>query len=323
MEPDLQLYRQVLESFYDGVYLVDASLRITAWSDGAERITGYRAEQVVGRRCDELFFHTDRQGKRLCGGACPLVRTIADGQRRELELSLQNNEGELLPVHMRVAPLLTGREGFVVAIERCGAAPKARNGARQQEKMEQLALRDTLTGLANRRHLELELRRRLQSFRQGGKNFGLLFIDIDHFKQVNDTLGHGAGDRVLKCVARTVADALRGFDLLGRWSGEEFIALVDEVDEEQLRHVADRCRAHVEDAQICIGGKRLQLTISVGATLARETDMPAQLVDRADRLMYASKRAGRNLVSMERTVEGGRRRAVFQLPRTRHSLECS
>ncbi|GAG00076.1 unnamed protein product, partial [marine sediment metagenome] len=122
--------------------------------------------------------------------------------------------------------------------------------------------------------------------------------DIDHFKRVNDSHGHDAGDAVLKTVARTLLESSRGFDILGRWGGEEFLGLVQNVDEDHLGVVSERLRALVAASSVRHGDAEIRVTVSIGATLARTDDTPERLVKRADSVMYESKRAGRNRVTL-------------------------
>lgn len=128
---------------------------------------------------------------------------------------------------------------------------------------------------------------------------GVIFIDVDHFKAINDSHGHRAGDRVLRMVGRSMAAALRRGDLPIRWGGEEFVCLLPGVDAAGLAAAAERVRMLVSGSWLDHYGTRLRVTISVGATLARSGESPADLVERADRLMYQSKQAGRNRVTTD------------------------
>ncbi|MDP2044936.1 MAG: GGDEF domain-containing protein, partial [Deltaproteobacteria bacterium] len=126
--------------------------------------------------------------------------------------------------------------------------------------------------------------------------FGVIFSDVDRFKQVNDTFGHQTGDMVLKMVAQTLVKNCRSFDLVGRWGGEEFVCVISKLkDPDQMVLIAERLRALVESAWVSLPVCSLHVTISLGVTLARLQDSPGILIHRADELMYRSKNAGRNL----------------------------
>jgi diguanylate cyclase (GGDEF)-like protein len=127
--------------------------------------------------------------------------------------------------------------------------------------------------------------------------FGVLFIDIDHFKKVNDTYGHNTGDKVLKMVATTLSCNIRTTDFLGRWGGEEFVAIIPNLKQEQLVHLANKLRHLVAGSQLQLERSAVRVTISIGATLAQEEDSVETLVERADQLLYQSKTSGRNCIS--------------------------
>ncbi len=123
-------------------------------------------------------------------------------------------------------------------------------------------------------------------------------MDIDHFKKVNDTYGHDIGDEVLKFVANTFVTNSRPFDSYGRWGGEEFIGIIRNITCEGLEHIGNRLRLLVENSYILHENKKLQVTISIGATLVKDDDTIESLVKRADILLYQSKAAGRNRLTI-------------------------
>jgi diguanylate cyclase (GGDEF)-like protein len=168
------------------------------------------------------------------------------------------------------------------------------------EELQELAMHDPLTGIANRRFVEISLAARLEELKRYGFSFSVMFIDADHFKKINDTHGHGVGDRILKMISATVANSLRSFDTIGRWGGEEFVVLLINTKKEDLFKLADRLRRLVSQSALTLeNGEKLKITVSVGATAAQKGDTVESLVERADKLMFESKRRGRNLVSIE------------------------
>jgi diguanylate cyclase (GGDEF)-like protein len=162
-------------------------------------------------------------------------------------------------------------------------------------RLAEQALTDDLTGLANRRHGAHQLEREVALSVRHGRLLALARVDVDHFKLINDTHGHQAGDRVLAEVARRLAGAVRGGDELARWGGDEFVAILPGADRNGALRAAERLRAAVADAPIEIDGAALAITISVGwAHWAGDT--PDDLLARADRALYRAKDAGRNAV---------------------------
>lgn len=167
-------------------------------------------------------------------------------------------------------------------------------------RMEAQARTDYLTGVFNRRHFVELAERELERARRFHRPFALLMIDVDHFKRLNDTRGHGAGDVALQALARVIGENLRRNDILGRLGGEEFAVVLVEADEPEAIEIARRvCRA-VAAAEIAApSGEAIRLTVSIGLAQrhARSTDFDA-LLNAADQAMYAAKQTGRNQVAV-------------------------
>jgi diguanylate cyclase (GGDEF)-like protein len=163
-------------------------------------------------------------------------------------------------------------------------------------QLEALATTDPLTGLANHRAMVGALEHEVERSRRYDRGYAALFLDIDHFKALNDSYGHGAGDAALREFAEVVRAASRNVDILGRWGGEEFLVLVPEADRETALSAAERIRAAVAAHSFAVGGG-CHLTCSVGfAIYPDDADDRDTLVARADQAMYAAKRLGRNQV---------------------------
>jgi diguanylate cyclase (GGDEF)-like protein/PAS domain S-box-containing protein len=293
-------FRSILDSFSDGVYFVDRQRVITYWNQGAERITGYSAATVIGTRCsDDLLVHVDSAGRNLCQGLCPVAATIGDGCHREARVFLRHRDGHRVPVKIRVAPLFEADGTVMGAVEVFHDDAETMAALERVDELQRAIYLDALTGLANRTYTEITVRARLDEMVRYRWPFGVLFLDVDHFKLVNDGHGHETGDRVLRAVAGTLAKSARSFDLVGRWGGDEFVAVVANVDLPAVATLAERFRALVETSRVSCDGRALPITVSVGAALARAGDTTDGLLRRADALMYESKRAGRNTATVE------------------------
>ncbi|WP_107852558.1 sensor domain-containing diguanylate cyclase [Oceanimonas marisflavi] len=189
--------------------------------------------------------------------------------------------------------------GEDVAVTILVQAIHALNGRllRANRQLEDLASTDSLTRAWNRYRIEQALNVRLQAAEQGGQPFALLLLDVDFFKRINDTHGHQAGDRVLTTLAETIGGSLRSTDLLGRWGGEEFMVLgTDCCTADDGLCLAERIRQRVENTDF---GEMGPVTVSIGVSLWRPGDNGKQLLERADRALYAAKNAGRNRVVLE------------------------
>lgn len=168
----------------------------------------------------------------------------------------------------------------------------------------EMAVRDGGTGLFNRRYLEVHLQKKLQDNRETGKNLCILILDIDHFKSVNDTHGHVVGDEVLRVFATRLLDNLRGFDLVARLGGEEFVAILPDISPERAMFIAERLRRSIADEPVrCnIKDKILNVTTSIGGAIIEAGDYSVQqAIDRADKALYEAKHGGRNCTVFEHT----------------------
>jgi two-component system cell cycle response regulator len=157
-----------------------------------------------------------------------------------------------------------------------------------------VARTDSLTGIGNRRVTEEELARLLADCRRHCTSLGVLIIDVDHFKAVNDRHGHGGGDIVLREVVNRVAGCLRINDLVGRWGGEEFIVLLPNTGTVKMAIVAERIRSHVAADPIAVKHATAAVTVSVGAPTATAIDDTDGVVDRADAALYTAKKTDRD-----------------------------
>jgi len=152
--------------------------------------------------------------------------------------------------------------------------------------------------LANRNYIEREIQSRFEENKRFHVPFGILFIDVDHFKKCNDTYGHDVGDDVLKLIANTFVANARPFDLYGRWGGEEFLGIIRNINNEDLESLGNRLRKLIENSYILHENKKLHVTVSIGATVVRKGDSTGSLIKRADTLLYKSKEAGRNCLTI-------------------------
>lgn len=173
-------------------------------------------------------------------------------------------------------------------------------------KLTIMAERDELTGLYNRRHLmDVLEREKSRADRSGGNTFCVCLIDLDHFKRVNDTFGHGNGDTVLRTLARVAEQCIRGADCLGRWGGEEFLLLQPETSVESAEVCVQRIRAELERTAFEGLPAELRVTLSAGIAQYQHADSVTNLIDRADRALYQAKRNGRNRVMKAEMAEAG------------------
>jgi diguanylate cyclase (GGDEF)-like protein len=198
------------------------------------------------------------------------------------------------------ATALRDRTGKIIgAIESFSNNSSVINARRRLNELSQFIHTDVLTRVGNRRHIEGRLHAAIAEFETNRNQAGLLFMDIDHFKRVNDAFGHVVGDQILCMVTNTFQHALRLTDTIGRWGGEEFVALLYGIDNDKaLFKIAEKVRMLVEASHLDLDNQNLRVTISIGATRLYSNDTPESILRRADGLMYRSKQAGRNRVTI-------------------------
>lgn len=291
---------RLLEEVDEGVYFTDRQRRITFWNKAAERISGYKRREVVGSRCSaNLLIHVDRRGRELCQGACPLAHTLRDCRLRQADIFMHHRDGHRVPVHVRVFPLLDDNGEVTGAAELFSDLSEIPVLEARLQKLEKIAMTDRLTGAANRHYCETFLQARLEEFRRFRWPLGVIFFDIDDFKELNDRHSHRVGDKALRMVARTLQHNIRSVDQAGRWGGEEFLVTLRNADRNNLRRIAEKLRLLVGKSVFFEKQAPVSVTLSGGATLARGGDSAASLVERADLLMYLSKKKGKNAISFD------------------------
>jgi len=285
-------FKTLVDGMTHGVFLLRSDKTVTYW--------GYRSDEVIGKQqCCDVLKPVDAEGNAICDSNCPFDAAIRDGKPREADFYIHDKDGRRVPV----AAMLSTVRGDdangprIIAVMR----DHSRMAAAQQriEELETLSLIDPLTKLGNRLYLEMNLLAKLHELRRYSWPFGVIFCDIDEFKKINDQYGHDAGDSVLVTVSKALQMQSRPFDIVGRWGGDEFCAVIVHASPEQLGAIANRYRSVVSEAQTQHGSVVVGATVSVGAALARPDDTVDTLYRRVDQLMYKSKAAGRNRVTTE------------------------
>jgi diguanylate cyclase (GGDEF)-like protein len=232
---------------------------------------------------------------------------MQDGKVREAEVFMHHRNGHRVPVRVRGAPLVDESGAVVGAVEVFSENTRNYKAFRTLRRLQSEVLRDALTGIGNRKLADMTLDNLLHGFHTHGVPFGVLLADIDHFKRVNDTWGHGVGDRVLRMVAGTLTSGVRPLDTACRWGGEEFLVLLPGAGEQGLANAAERLRVMIASSWVVEQGERMIVTASFGGTVSRPGDTARTVLDRADATLYRSKQAGRNCTSLDcaQSEQGG------------------
>ena len=294
-----ELFKELLENLYDGVYYVDTQKVVTYWNKSAERISGYNKEEVCGHSCaDNILQHINDKGVELCKKGCPLGMTLKDGKIRDTEIYLHHKSGHRVPVSVRASAIRNEKNEIIGAVEIFSDNSKRIDIIKEIESLKKEVFIDQLTQVGNRKFAEMNLSTRMNELKGNEIIFGVLFMDIDHFKKFNDTYGHNTGDEVLKMVAKTITSAVRSIDVVCRWGGEEFIVILPNMDRQALANIAERIRLFIEKSWITFEKENLKVTVSIGGAIATNEDTIESIIHRSDAQMYQSKKSGRNCVTI-------------------------
>lgn len=307
------LSAEFLNALDEAVYFVDRTRKILFWNNAAAAITGYGPEQVVDHRCHEnILRHIDESGTPLCQTRCPLVRCMDGGEQERDRVFLHHATGYRLPVAVRVVPVRDPDGKIVGALEIFSDQLAQQVAVAEARRWQQDAYMDPLLGIPNRRATQSALETRLSELSHTGRLFGLAWADVDHFKSVNDNHGHPVGDRALDVVAKTLAHNVRAHDFVGRWGGDEFLVMLDCIDEDDLLRLVDRLRVLVAASTIATKGGEIAVSISVGAAIAVRGEPVDELIERVDKLLLSAKEQGRNRLAGGGDVTRELRRRLAQ-----------
>ncbi len=288
-------YKVMLDQMSEGVYFTDTDRRILYWNIAAEQLTGYSAQDVVGSYCqDNILRHVDCNGCSMCEQYCPLSNSLTEGKQVYKRAYLFHKKGYRLPVDVKVSPVFSSARHVIGAVEVFSDA----SGSLELENINRTLRKqlhiDLMTKLPNRRALMTALKDEFFRYKRYEAPFSIAAIDIDHFKAVNDTFGHPAGDRVLVWFANQLKSAFRKVDTISRYGGEEFFVLLPKTENGTAAIAASKLK-NILNEQICpITGNTL--TASIGLTTVKKNDTLRKVLERSDAALYQAKNNGRNCI---------------------------
>lgn len=276
---ELEVLRQVLAASRDVICLVDAEDGTTLYSSpSCLELIGYAVEEVVGRSA-YAYVHEDD----VTAVQEAMVRLVKSAQPLTLQFRMLHRGGAHVWVEASAQPPAAGSTRFAVGL---------RDVTERRELDELLrvaALKDPVTGLANRRLLDDELEAAVARAERTGGSLAVVVIDLDEFKQINDRHGHSVGDEVLRATGARLAAAIRAGDVAGRFGGDEFLALLFDADAQEADALVERLeQALLAPVATAIGP--LPVRASVGLAHLQQDQQPLELLNAADRAMYAAKR---------------------------------
>ncbi len=294
LEREKEHAQVTLSSIGDGVIRTDAHGRIDFMNPAAQNLTGCREREAAGRPVGEIYRVRDEATGRLRPN--PVELCLGEGRVMETSdpVALLRHDGSELAVHDSAAPIRDASGRTVGAVLVFQDVTRLRSLERE---MAYLARHDPLTGLINRREFESRLHQAIRSARSVGRHFALCYIDLDDFKIVNDTCGHGAGDELLRQLAGILAESIRPCDTVARLGGDEFAVLLADCPVADARRLADELLGAITRHRFAWQDRVFSVGASIGVVpLGDPSATMAQLLSAADSACYVAKDRGRNQI---------------------------
>jgi diguanylate cyclase (GGDEF)-like protein/PAS domain S-box-containing protein len=268
--------RNILNNLNEGVCLVDVNKHIAFWNRGAERITGLKADDVVGKHCtDEMFYHYKRDNGSLRAAAFPLHKTLLDGKIRESSVYLRHRSGQHVEVCVKTTALYDDN-AISGAMEVFSETTEKQN----PHPSEDATLYDALTGLPNRRYTEYYLKNRLNELDTLDISFSIILARIWNILDVQKAFGLDAGDKIIKLVAKEMRGAFRKNDFVGRWGGDELLVAIIGVSEEDLGFICEKVRNLIKNPMLRMEGESVSAALSISTAAAYKGDTMNSIEER-------------------------------------------
>jgi diguanylate cyclase (GGDEF)-like protein/PAS domain S-box-containing protein len=284
-----ELFRNVLEGLHTGVYVMDRSGKILFWNDGAERITGYLRQDMIGRVSQSNFLgQTDGDGNELAGALSPISMVMRDGKRVAKQVSLCHKAGHRVPVQLHAFPIRDVHGTISAAAESFEESVSVTEWDRRQDKLATYGCLDPASGVLNHAVIQSHLREALGLFAEHSVPFSVLCIEINQLEQIQKRDGPGATASVLRVVGQSLENSLRPTDFLGRWQDNQFLAILIECGITELPLVGGRLRRMAATSKVEWWGDSLKLSVSLGGTVVRTGDTVESLTLRAEEALRAS-----------------------------------
>ncbi len=285
-----------LESSFDGILITDENREIVLISRGVQSLYGHKEQEPVPVSWSpELFPIADPFEEKFPEGAYPYEQVEKTKRSSSLNVKLPGSAGKWLDVELQSLPLINFNNQFQGIAEFCKYKNHSQQQSTQYRELALQASRDALTGVANRGELENQLSMIMEKFKADtqGSIFSVIYLDIDHFKNINDTYGHAAGDEVLIKLARLLQREAYSSEFVARYGGEEFVIICPDLQLMQAAGRAERFRLEVAKLKF-ESVPSLSITSSFGVAVSEADDSLGSLLKRADKALYQSKREGRN-----------------------------
>jgi PAS domain S-box-containing protein/diguanylate cyclase (GGDEF)-like protein len=270
---DPNIFRSVLDSLQTGVYLVGRDGKILLWNDGAERITGCRRHDVIGRTCREnVLAQCNQQHCVLCGVACPLTGIMHERKATHALVFFRHKEGHRVPVQVQSVPIRSEKGEVVCVAESFDEQTSPSERESREHNLAATGCLDAITGVMNQPLIRSYLREHLAFFAEYELPFGILSIRIRDLPRFRLAHGREAADDILHVVAETMKHTLGTAGFLGRWTDDQFLVIVPNCSAAELNQTGDNLETSVNSAEIKWWGDLLSVSVSLGRTMVQAGD---------------------------------------------------
>lgn len=290
--------KSILDNAGEGIITIDANGIIETFNTAAQKLFGYSAKEALGQHCNKIIPLTETRAYGDFLVFCQHQSPLSKSSHHETVLSVKHRDGSMFPMSINVSDIWDdGRQMFIAIVEDISERMAL------MENLRMMAEHDSLTGLYNRDYFMTELDRVVENIKRGVRNdFALLYIDLDNFKFVNDTLGHLAGDQLLIEITDMLNKRTRKSDLLARLGGDEFALLIYGADEGKVVYAAESYRKLLADYIFKFDGKIVNIGCSIGVTMfGQEALVKEDILVQADLACHIAKRNGRNRIHVYKT----------------------
>lgn len=284
------IFKKLLDVSSFGLVIFDENLKIVFWSNSAKKITGYNSSDVAGKKLEditilELF---SKEYENLNFGE--FLKNLFDEKKNTIKtIFIRHKKNYRFSITIKFYYFKDRRsmKKYIVGI--FNIFDVLDYSRRLVSSIKKASNQDWLTKLPSRKNLEFLINKKIYEFKRYKSKFGIILFDIDNFKSINDCMGHKVGDEILICFSNIISKNLRNCDLVGRWGGDEFVAIIVNVDDVKIKKIMNKLVSKINKEIFKKNGFDIQLNVSAGFAVIIEGDNLNSVVERADKNMYESK----------------------------------
>lgn len=274
-----EFHKNLLNSLNDAIYFVDKNKKIVFWNKQAEEITGYKSQEVLGKKCShDILNHVTAEGEKLCLRECPIQNTLESLKENELNAYINHKDGHRIKVFIKTIPFVN--ESNIII----GTAEVFRREKPVVNKIKTTAL-DEVTSLPNREYLNILLKRKYEEYKTLDMNFGVVMISIDNYEKIYARYGKEFADKLLTTLSNTFRYSIVNSDIIGRWTKSKFMMILSDISEVYINDIASTVSILVQESCIRSDDTSIQLTSTLAADCIQSEDTLESFINRIDKTL--------------------------------------